>query len=311
MKLFLRLFICCFLMLSAFACAQNTEPDTAQEQASEHVHSFSEADCENPSVCAECGLKNEPALGHTVNIGKCSRCGMIVNEEHLDVLSQDFLKVAEIGTEVPTYFMNVDGKGAEEHYSAFSSADPVIDEYNAALEKVLSDCEDYDELRFLAYQVQLMMNRTPTKTGSTDYNYLVEKTDQYIDFLTQFASSVRYCTEELNALHGKEGTLIGDVEYYEEMPDMPRPDHVIHDVHLLSDGAASGEKKYIYYVDSDADLYNSNFSNYLFLLSHSGWLSVEQDKENYYVIKNGRAAAVIRLENNSDGKPAFSVAFSE
>lgn len=307
MKSFLRLFICCFLMLSAFACAQNAEP----EKTPEHVHSFSEADCENPSVCAECGLENEPALGHTVRIGKCARCGKIVNEEHLDVLSQDFLKVAEIGTEVPTYFMNVDGKGAEEHYSAFTSADPVIDEYNEALEKVLADCEGYDELRFLAYQVQLMMNRTPTRTGSTEYNYLVDKTDQYIDFLTQFASSVRYCTEELNALHGKEGTLIGDVEYYEEMPDMPKPDKVIHDIHLLSDGAASGEKKYIYYVDSEADLYNSNFSNYLFLLNHSGWLSVEQDNENYYVIKNGRTVAVIRLENDADGKPSFSVAFSE
>ncbi len=242
MKSFLRLFICCFLMLSAFACVQTAEP----EKTPEHVHSFSEADCENPSVCAECGLENEPALGHTVKIGKCARCGKIVNEEHLDILSQDFLKVAEIGTEVPTYFMNVDGKGAEEHYSAFTSADPVIDEHNEALEKVLADCEGCDELRFLAYQVQLMMNRTPTRTGSTDYNYLVDKTDQYIDFLTQFASSVRYCTEELNALHGKEGTLIGDVEYYEEMPDMPKPDKVIHDIHLLSDGAASGEKKYIY-----------------------------------------------------------------
>lgn len=307
MKSFLRLFICCFLMLSAFACAQNAEP----EKTPEHVHSFSEADCENPSVCAECGLENEPALGHTVKIGKCARCGKNVNEEHLDVLSQDFLKVAEIGTEVPAYFMNVDGKGAEEHYSAFTSADPVIDEYNEALEKVLADCEGYDELRFLAYQVQLMMNRTPTRTGSTEYNYLVDKTDQYIDFLTQFASSVRYCTEELNALHGKEGTLIGDVEYYEEMPDIPKPDKVIHDIHLLSDGAASGEKKYIYYVDSEADLYNSNFSNYLFLLNHSGWLSVEQDNENYYVIKNGRTVALIRLENDADGKPSFSVAFSE
>ena len=307
MKSFLRLFICCFLMLSAFACAQNAEP----EKTPEHVHSFSKADCENPSVCTECGLENEPALGHTVKIGKCARCGKIVNEEHLDVLSQHFLKVAEIGTEVPTYFMNVDGKGAEEHYSAFTSADPVIDEYNEALEKVLADCEGYDELRFLAYQVQLMMNRTPTRTGSTDYSYLVDKTDQYIDFLTQFASSVRYCTEELIALHGKEGTLIGDVEYYEEMPDMPKPDKVIHDIHLLSDGAATGEKKYTYYIDSEADLYNSNFSNYLFLLNHSGWLSVEQDNENYYVIKNGRTVAVIRLENDSDGKPSFSVAFSE
>ena len=104
MKSFLRLFICCFLMLSAFACVQTAEP----EKTPEHVHSFSEADCENPSVCAECGLENEPALGHTVKIGKCARCGKIVIEEHLDVLSQDFLKAAEIGTEVPTYFMNVD-----------------------------------------------------------------------------------------------------------------------------------------------------------------------------------------------------------
>ena len=117
--------------------------------------------------------------------------------------------------------------------------------FRTRFEKDLADCEGCDELRFLAYQVQLMMNRTPTRTGSTDYNYLVDKTDQHIDFLTQFASSVRYCTEELNALHGKKGTLIGDVEYYEEMPDMPKPDKVIHDIHLLSDGTASGEKKYI------------------------------------------------------------------
>ena len=70
-------------------------------------------------------------------------------------------------------------------------------------------------------------------------------------------------------------------------------------------------KRNIYYVDSEADLYNSNFSNYLFLLNHSGWLSLEQDNENYYVIKNGRTFAVIRLENDADGKPSFSVAFSE
>ena len=311
MKSLFKTLLCCFLMLSVFACSSNAEPDAVQEQPSEHIHTFSKADCENPSVCSECGLENEPALGHTVGIGKCSRCGKIVNEEHLEVLRQDCMKVAEIGTEVPTHFMNVDDKGAQEHYDAFTAADPVIDEYNSALEKVLADCDGYDELRFFAYQVQLMLNRTPTKTGSTDYHYLVEKTDQYIDFLTQFASSIRNCTDELNALYGKQGTLIGEVKYYEEMPDMPKPDNVMYDMRLLSDEASSDGKKYKYYIDNDSDKYDSNFSNYLFLLGHSGWLSVEQDNSNYYVIKNGRTVSVIRLENDSSGRSIMSVEFPE
>ena len=71
MKSFLRLFICCFLMLSAFACAQNAEP----EKTPEHVHSFSEADCENPSVCAECGgeakVPFEPKSDRPVYCSEC------------------------------------------------------------------------------------------------------------------------------------------------------------------------------------------------------------------------------------------------
>jgi hypothetical protein len=37
--------------------------------------------------------------------------------------------------------MNVDGKGAGDHYSAFTEADPVIGEFNQALENTLKDCE--------------------------------------------------------------------------------------------------------------------------------------------------------------------------
>jgi hypothetical protein len=130
--------------------------------------------------------------------------------------------------------MNVDGKGAGEHYSAFTEADPVIDEFNQALENTLKDCEGYDELIFLAYQIQLLMSRTPTATSSADYNYLVGKTDEYIQFLIQFTSTVNYCTEEITALYGKKETPIGDVKYFEEMPDMPKPDNVIYNVNLPS-----------------------------------------------------------------------------
>ena len=207
--------------------------------------------------------------------------------------------------------MNVDGKGAVEHYSAFTEADPVIDEFNQALENTLKDCEGYDELNFLAYQIQLLMSRTPTATSSADYNYLVGKTDEYIQFLIQFTSTVNYCTEEITALYGKKGTPIGDVKYFEEMPDMPKPDNVIYNIKYLSEETEAGEKRYFYVIDDASDQYDSNFKNYLFVLNHSGWLSVEQKGDEYQVIKNGRVVSVLRYGKDSDGRSVMTVVFPQ
>ena len=138
-------------VLSAFlmACGTGNAEQPKAEPTPDHVHSFSTADCENPSICTVCGLENEPALGHTVSIGMCSRCGQLVNAEHLEKFRTDMVKVTEVGAKIPQFFLNVDGKGAAEHYSAFTACDPVIDEFNKALETVLDDCEGYDELNFM------------------------------------------------------------------------------------------------------------------------------------------------------------------
>ena len=299
------------LILSLFLTACGAGSTAGPEPTPEHVHSFTKAECENASVCTECGLENEPALGHTAAIGVCSRCGEIVDKEHLEKLRQDMMTVAEIGSQIPGHFMNIDDKGAAEHYSAFTASDPLINEYNEALEHVLEDCEGYDELSFMAYQIQLMMNRTPGETTSAEYNYLADKTDEFIHFLIQFASSINYCTDEINALYGKKGTLIGNVRYFEEVKEMPLPDNAVYNINYLSEDSGSGEKRYHYVIADDSDHYDSNFQNYLFLLDHSGWLSVEKNGSEYHVIKNGRPVSVIRYEKNTDSQPVMTVVFPE
>jgi hypothetical protein len=300
-------------VLSAFlmACGTGNAEQPKAEPTPDHVHSFSTADCENPSICTVCGLENEPALGHTVSIGMCSRCGQLVNAEHLEKFRTDMVKVTEVGAKIPQFFLNVDGKGAAEHYSAFTACDPVIDEFNKALETVLDDCEGYDEFNFIVYQIRLMMNRTPTKTSSTDYSYLQNKTYEYIYFLNQFSNSIGNITSEIYALYGQQGTLVGDVRYFDEMEDMPVPDNVMLNVRYLSEESDSGEKRYNYVIDDPSDNYDSNLKNYLFLLDHSEGLSVEESGNEYHVIRNGRSVSVIRYAKSAGSQPVMTVVFPD
>lgn len=50
------------------------EKDKTNEIA-EHVHKWTKASCEQPSVCSECNSVKGEALGHTTDCGVCKRCG--------------------------------------------------------------------------------------------------------------------------------------------------------------------------------------------------------------------------------------------
>ena len=71
--------------------------------ACSHEHKYSEATCTEPKTCTICGETEGEALGHTVDIGICSRCGEAVAKEDLLAIDDMLNTIEDYDNEITAY----------------------------------------------------------------------------------------------------------------------------------------------------------------------------------------------------------------
>ncbi len=74
MKKLLSVFTLVAVCISLTACA--------------HKHTFEAATCTAPKTCTECGETEGEALKHSTTLGKCLRCGEIINSEAISAIEE-------------------------------------------------------------------------------------------------------------------------------------------------------------------------------------------------------------------------------
>lgn len=148
-----------------------------------HEHTWSEATCDTPKTCTECGETEGEPLGHTTDMGKCSRCNEVFGA---DVFKDIVDKVASAEDDYNKSFNAIVYSGAtsvSQFKSAVDANSQGFESYTKKIKEAAEMCGDYDLLS--DYKSKLLDATTglPTSMSGTDDKSF----DDYMDKLEKHA----------------------------------------------------------------------------------------------------------------------------
>lgn len=185
MNKFYKILLCSLIIIFISGCNNNLL----------HKHTWEEATCTKPQTCTECGETIGETLGHSTNIGMCSRCGEKINEELvLDIVSIS----GKISTITNKAFSYVDSASYYTNYSKYNLAYNELMKVTEYLEEIIDICGDYIELSKLKDLTQKVINNLPSKPKSSSSDDLVEFLEEYKNCLIAFKNLY----EELSNVSG-------------------------------------------------------------------------------------------------------------
>lgn len=273
-----------------------------------HRHQYSDATCNHPAVCAECGETEGEALGHTSAIGVCSRCGEIGNEELLATINKNFEEMMEVGTPLFSCLSGISDLDASAQYEKFLEADQYTATMAGIYEKIVAVCADLEELDTIVYQTKLLKNACPPAISGSDATSLANQGVLYQLYLQQLSSSCCYISECLDYLAGNRERPEA-IPYFEEVPQMPTPDAILYGISYHSTQTAPGNIQYMYLLgDSETDaMLNYN----LFLSAIGANLEMEVDISDSMAIlyQNGNMISVMMAGNDSSIGHFLAISF--
>ena len=162
MKKLLSFVLILVLVLSFAGCKSESEAP----QETEHIHIWKPATCEAPKTCVSCRLTEGEALSHLLDVGTCTQCNTIRNQELLAKLyknlsnlrntmvsqNDDYLQKAYASTTDPAKLTQ-----------AINLAQPYFDKLDLTLDESIALCGDYAELAAIKALLETARSHYPKK----------------------------------------------------------------------------------------------------------------------------------------------------
>lgn len=160
-----------------------------------HKHEFTDATCVEPKTCQKCGETEGEPLGHTVGIGKCGRCGEIVNAPDLFQLNDVLQKVDEDVQSIK----KVIGQSASANteaafYVIVKQLNTSMESIEGNLQEAYDSCKNYTELSEIKGQIKVALNTLPEDTGGTD----ILSSTTYLKNTATFIQQISLLYEKVN-----------------------------------------------------------------------------------------------------------------
>ncbi len=273
-----------------------------------HQHTFVDADCNNPAICSECMETTGEALGHTSAIGVCSRCGEIGNEELLATLNTNFAQMMEAGTPLFSCLSGVADLDANTQYEQFLEADKYTAAMASIYEEIITVCTDFEELKGIVYQTNLLKSTCPPPISSSDATSLANQGVLYQLYLQQISSSCNYMSESLDYLAGNRDKQV-EISYFEEVPNMPTPDSVIYGISYKTTENAVGNIQYMYLIGDNETDAMLNYNLFLSAIETNTELKVDVSDSMVIVSQDGKMVSVMMAGNDSSIGYFLTVSF--
>lgn len=141
-----------------------------------HKHTFSEATCTAPRTCEKCGETEGEPLGHTTEIGQCSRCSENQGLEIVMEISSKLENINRTSDRAVSKLNATDGTNVDAMYSTLNSIANIYNSCNSDYTAAIQKCGDYKELATLKRLLQTaksnMPNRAPSYNGDSMINYM-------------------------------------------------------------------------------------------------------------------------------------------
>lgn len=157
--------------------------------ACSHEHEYSEATCTEPKTCTICGETEGEALGHTVDIGICSRCGEAVAKEDLLAIDDMLNTIEDYDNEITAYIeKGNDVYSFEDKLAYYKEAAAICDNRKMLLVKVANIVSKYSELDSMKKDLADTLAVEIITPMSSSREELLDFLNSGIDFANNYAS---------------------------------------------------------------------------------------------------------------------------
>lgn len=157
--------------------------------ACSHEHEYSEATCTEPKTCTICGETEGEALGHTVDIGICSRCGEAVAKEDLLAIDDMLNTIEDYDNEINAYIeKGNDAYSFEDKLEYYKEAAAICDNRKMTLVKVANIVSKYSELDSMKKDLADTLAVEIITPMSSSREELLDFLNSGIDFANNYAS---------------------------------------------------------------------------------------------------------------------------
>ena len=149
-----------------------------------HEHTFNDATCTEPKVCAECGETEGEALGHTVAVGTCANCNEVMNKELMEEIQAycETINGAEVvlanNMSIATHELAPQVGALLAMGTFWYSSKEYVQLISDNYQLIYDACGEYDELSALKAAAKKVIDSVPTVeevTDETTYNALMEE----------------------------------------------------------------------------------------------------------------------------------------
>lgn len=172
-----------------------------------HEHEYTEATCTEPETCTICGETKGKALGHTVDIGVCTRCKEMVNRDDIEKLVIHIFTLNDYLSSFNDYI----GKSYNASYTqdriryCKQAADYLKKNQNELkdIAKITAKYNDFDTLNSYLSPVINMNINGPTGTDLSDVS-------DYIDVALDYMDKYEKAYQELKSWGDKMNSVLND-----------------------------------------------------------------------------------------------------
>ena len=225
----------------------------------------------------------------------------------LDLVNKDFQEVMRIGNDLITELSNI---SSQNEYESLVKADGYVKEMKVYYSNLLKLCEEDAELNDMAFQIKVLEHSCPNPISGNDSTSINNQKLLYQLHLKQISSSFTYLSNYMDYLAGNASKPDSET-YFKEVPEMPTPDTVMHEITYDSEKTDSGVKQYMYLIGDTEEDANMNYNAYIVALGICDELSVEITSDVVYVKKNGTMVSAMMAGTDSQKGRFMIVSFQE
>lgn len=190
MKKIICLLFTALLLILSTACA--------------HKHEYAEATCEKPKTCSICGATEGESLGHTVDIGVCTRCKEMINRDDIERLVIHIFTLNDYLSSFNDYI----GKSYNSSYTqdrvryCKQAADYLKMNQNELkdIAKITAKYDDFDTLNSYLKCVISMDITGPKGTDLSDVSDYIDVALDYMDKYGKAYKELKAWGDEMNSV---------------------------------------------------------------------------------------------------------------
>ena len=154
-----------------------------------HTHEFEDATCTEPKICKVCGETDGKALGHSIDIGLCNKCGKIVNKNSLKAISDFIMEADSYITSATNEMKSADLSSSVDMYNKYITAQEYLTKGKVYFKSASTLCDIYPNgTKSFSKKLENVIAKIPSNVYGSSY-------DDLINYMNDCADMLRSCQD--------------------------------------------------------------------------------------------------------------------